>query len=234
MKTNIFFIMGKSGSGKDTIVNLLLNLNKNIKKVIPITTRPPRIGEIDGKDYIFTTKDKIDSFNLLEKRRYEVINNDQKEDVWYYGHEIPKEEWSVMIGTPSLYFDLCEKLSFAKRDNPNLYNKINSIIPIYIAVQPDTRLIRLIKREIQNENPNIEELVRRYFKDEEDFKLIEYKDAEYLKSMDYTAIYENRDDPSKVALQLNDTIQNIINNPEIINKCIIKDNIISEIMYRFA
>ena len=84
MKTNIIFIMGKSGSGKDTIVNLLLKLNKDIKKMIPITTRPPRTGEIDGKDYIFTTKDKIDSFDLLEKRRYEIIDNNQNEDVWYY------------------------------------------------------------------------------------------------------------------------------------------------------
>ena len=217
--------MGKSGSGKDTILNLLLNLNKNIKKVIPITTRPPRSGEINNKDYIFTTKDKIDSFDLLEKRKYTVFNTNQNEDTWYYGHEIPKDEWCIMIGTPSLYFDLCEKLSHAKIDNKNLYNKINSIIPIYISIQSDTRLIRLIKREIQNKNPNIDELVRRYFKDEEDFAIIEHNDAQYLKNMGYTAIYENKDDPSKVALKLNDTIESIINNPKIIDKCIINDNI---------
>ena len=46
-------LSGPSGSGKDTILERLVNLDKNIVKSISATTRPCRIGEVDGKDYFF-------------------------------------------------------------------------------------------------------------------------------------------------------------------------------------
>ena len=48
----IFYIMGKSSSGKDTIFKRLTQ-ELNYKTIILYTTRPIRDGETNGKDYYF-------------------------------------------------------------------------------------------------------------------------------------------------------------------------------------
>ena len=49
----IIVLLGASGSGKSTIENELAT-HHNFKKIISYTTRQPRAGEINGKDYYFT------------------------------------------------------------------------------------------------------------------------------------------------------------------------------------
>lgn len=49
-----------SGAGKTTISKLLLKNHKNIIMSISATTRPPRPGEIDGKDYYFYTPEQFE------------------------------------------------------------------------------------------------------------------------------------------------------------------------------
>ena len=41
----IYYMMGKSASGKDTLYKLLLNRMPELKKVVIHTTRPKREGE---------------------------------------------------------------------------------------------------------------------------------------------------------------------------------------------
>lgn len=48
-------ISGPSGVGKGTLVNLLIEANSSIAKVITCTTRAPRDGEINGVNYHFKT-----------------------------------------------------------------------------------------------------------------------------------------------------------------------------------
>lgn len=43
------------------------------------------------------------------------------------------------------------------------------VYPIYIQVEDEQRLLRAIKREKKQENPNFKEVCRRYLADEEDF-----------------------------------------------------------------
>ena len=48
----IFYIMGKSASGKDRIYSLLVeNKELNLKKLILYTTTPIRAGEEEGVQY---------------------------------------------------------------------------------------------------------------------------------------------------------------------------------------
>ena len=50
----IFYIMGKSASGKDRIYSLLAaHKELNLKTLILYTTRPIRVGEQDGKKLLF-------------------------------------------------------------------------------------------------------------------------------------------------------------------------------------
>ena len=50
---NIYCLMGKSASGKDTIYNRLLAMEKlHLRRVVPYTTRPMRSGETDGQTFL--------------------------------------------------------------------------------------------------------------------------------------------------------------------------------------
>ncbi len=53
-------ISGPSGSGKSTLVSRLLDRpDLRIKKSISATTRPPRAGEEDGRDYLFVSPEEF-------------------------------------------------------------------------------------------------------------------------------------------------------------------------------
>lgn len=83
----IIILMGKSASGKDAILNALVN-DYYYNPVITTTTRPMREHEINGKDYFFTTKDnfakEVCNNNFIEFRSYNTLVNNKK-DVWFYG-----------------------------------------------------------------------------------------------------------------------------------------------------
>lgn len=54
-----------SGAGKTTIANHLLELEPHLVPSISVTTRPPRPGEQEGRDYAFVSSGQFD--NLVEK-----------------------------------------------------------------------------------------------------------------------------------------------------------------------
>lgn len=58
---------GPSGVGKGTIMKELLKANSNLRLSCSATTRAPREGEVDGKDYYFVSREKFD----------EMIENDE-------------------------------------------------------------------------------------------------------------------------------------------------------------
>ena len=74
----IFYIMGKSASGKDKIYSRLAgNKELNLKKLILYTTRPVRDGEENGKQYYFTDEKKLQEFKaegkVIEARAYNTV-----------------------------------------------------------------------------------------------------------------------------------------------------------------
>lgn len=77
-------VSGFSGAGKGTLMKELLKRYDNYALSISATTRVPREGETDGKEYFFVTKEQFekmrDERKLIEYAQY--VNN-------YYG--TPKE-----------------------------------------------------------------------------------------------------------------------------------------------
>jgi guanylate kinase len=53
-------ISGPSGVGKGTLVALLLDRHPRIWLSVSATTRAPRAGEVDGRDYVFLSRDRFE------------------------------------------------------------------------------------------------------------------------------------------------------------------------------
>lgn len=66
----VFVMSGPTAAGKTSIANNILSVEPRIRRVVTTTTRPPRNGEVDGKDYHFVSdsafKDLIREDALLE------------------------------------------------------------------------------------------------------------------------------------------------------------------------
>lgn len=58
-KIKLIALFGKSGAGKDFLFNKILRAYPDIHRVVSTTTRPPRQGENEGKDYYFVTDEEF-------------------------------------------------------------------------------------------------------------------------------------------------------------------------------
>ena len=84
-KGKLFIISAPSGSGKTTLCERLIKRIPNIVRSISLTTRPPRKGEKDSKDYLFVTKEEFKK-EMINKRLLEWAINFG----YYYG--TPKDK----------------------------------------------------------------------------------------------------------------------------------------------
>ena len=69
-RKNVVVIAGPTGSGKDALLNELLQRCPNTARMVTATTRAPRPGEQDGVDYHFMSNDRfkveMEKGNILE------------------------------------------------------------------------------------------------------------------------------------------------------------------------
>ena len=72
MKGKLIIVSGPSGSGKSTVTKLVKD-RLNIPLSISATTRQPRTGEINGKDYFFLTKEIFEQ-KIKNDEFYEYAN----------------------------------------------------------------------------------------------------------------------------------------------------------------
>ena len=158
----IFYIMGKSSTGKDTIYEeLLADETLNLTPFVIYTTRPIRPKETDGVQYHFVTIEQMqameDAGKVIELRMYQTVHGP-----WYYftadGDSMDLEHESYLaIGTLESYQKIRE---FYGGDR---------VIPIYIEAEDGLRLERYIRRERKQVKPNFDEVCRRFLSDQKDF-----------------------------------------------------------------
>ena len=157
----IFYLMGKSASGKDTIYKKLRECCPKLRTIVLYTTRPMRDGETDGVEYHFTTPDQLARFEkagkVIELRTYQTVCGP-----WSYatvddGQIDLKQRDYLMIGTLESY----EKML--------AYFGKTAMEPIYVTVDDGVRLERALARERLQREPKYAELCRRFLADEEDF-----------------------------------------------------------------
>lgn len=165
----IFYIMGKSASGKDTIYKELIEKMPKFHSIVPYTTRPMREGEKDGVEYFFVDQERFDEM-MDEEKIIEFRSYNTKCGIWTYftaddGQIDLKKGRYLGIGTLESY----QKMR-------NYYGESN-VVPVYIEVEDGERLIRAVKREKEQETPKYEELCRRFLADQEDFSEEKIKEA---------------------------------------------------------
>ena len=67
MSSSLFIISGPSASGKNTVLNIVLDACKDSIRAITHTTRAPRSNEKNGVDYYFVTSEEFDALVLEGK-----------------------------------------------------------------------------------------------------------------------------------------------------------------------
>ncbi len=94
---SLFMVVAPSGAGKSTLVNALLAHDSAIKLSISYTTRTPRAGEQDGREYHFTS---VDDF-LARRQRGEFLESAEVHGN-YYGTSRLQIEGQMQAGTDIL------------------------------------------------------------------------------------------------------------------------------------
>lgn len=158
----IFYLMGKSSTGKDTIYNKLLSKYPDeLKRVVMYTTRPKREGEIEGKTYNYVTekeyRDLKDKGLIIEERSYETIHG-----IWRY-FTVKDEKLDLSNNDYLILGVLDSYVSTARYFGPEF------VIPVYIEVEDGERLSRALKREKKPGNHRYSEMCRRFLTDTDDF-----------------------------------------------------------------
>ena len=70
----MFIIEAPSGTGKSAVVKEILRCDPNIKFSVSVTTRKPREGEVDGKDYYFIDDAQYNEY-LKQDAFYEYVDS---------------------------------------------------------------------------------------------------------------------------------------------------------------
>ena len=160
--SKIFYLMGKSSTGKDTIYKRIIDKYPDmLKSVVMYTTRPKRDGETDGVTYNFVTEDEYAGMQrdglIIEERAYNTVHG-----LWRYftakDKQIDLEHFDYLIaGVLTSYVSTRE------------YFGKDVVLPIYVEVEDGVRLTRALEREKKPGKHKYAEMCRRFLSDTEDF-----------------------------------------------------------------
>ena len=138
-------LVGKAASGKDHLRKKFES--RGFKYAVSYTTRPPREGEVDGKDYLFITDEEANKMVEAGMFYEHVYFNG-----WLYGttvHQFYTDDLFIM--TPA-------GISHIKPED-----RVNSFI-IYTDIEMSIRMTRLANRNMPGDSMD-----RRIKADEMDF-----------------------------------------------------------------
>lgn len=175
----IYCMMGKSSSGKDTLLKAVRKELPALRTVTPYTTRPIRDGERNGEEYFFVSEEILSTYEkqgrVIEQRAYDTVYG-----IWRYATiddgqiDLACADYLV-IGTLESYRKMC---AYYGREN---------VAPLYIEVEDGERLKRALEREMRQESPGYAELCRRFLADTVDYS------EENLAELGITRRYLNHD-----------------------------------------
>ena len=101
----LFVVSAPSGGGKGTLIQRVLKQVPNLSYSVSFTTRAPRNGEVDGREYFFVTPDKfqqmVDAGEFLEwahvhSKRYGTARQ-QVAAIWKAVEQLPEGQRTVFL-----------------------------------------------------------------------------------------------------------------------------------------
>ena len=164
MKGKLFIVSGPSGSGKSTVTKLVKD-RLNIPLSISATTRKPRNGEIDGKDYFFLTKETFEQ-KIKNDEFYEYANVHGN----YYGTLKEVVESNLNKGLNVILEIDVQGALIAKK------KKKDAVLVFFRTKDMET-----LEKRLRNRNTDTEEVFQTRLKNA-------LKELEYEKKYDYTII----------------------------------------------
>ena len=163
MKGNIFIVSAPSGAGKTTLCRRLVETTPNIVHSISYTTREPRPGEVDGRDYFFIDK----------KRFIEMVRDDEF------------IEWAEVHG--NLYGTSRARILEKIDSNIDVILDIDvqgaaqirqkNIDATFIFVLPPS--LNVLKERLRNRRTDTEEVIQKRLKNAID-EIRAYKEYDYI------------------------------------------------------
>ena len=164
MKGKLFIVSGPSGSGKSTVTKLVKN-RLNIPLSISATTREPRNGEMNGKDYFFLTKEAFEQ-KIKNDEFYEYANVHGN----YYGTLKEVVESNLNKGLNVILEIDVQGALIAKE------KKKDAVLVFFRTKDMET-----LEKRLRNRNSDSEEVIQTRLKNA-------LKELEYEKKYDYTII----------------------------------------------
>lgn len=151
-KPSVFVIYGKTASGKDTLINRLIGLQRE-DLFFPVreTSRPKREGEVEGHEYVFRSDIPTSDFHQYFERN--IFNG------WFYGTktaDLDLDKVNIITGSVETAIQ-CE-----------LNKEINFVGSLYLDVPALERFNRSIKRQGWAE---IATIVKRFYSEASQYSL---------------------------------------------------------------
>lgn len=146
----LFILSSPSGAGKTTITRALLEREPQLGLSVSVTTRPPRPGEINGKDYHFISKEEFDQMveNNLLLEHAKVFGN-------YYGTPLGPVE-SALANSQDIIFDI------DWQGTQQLKQKlVNDLVTVFILPPSKGELERRLRSRQQDNEDTIRERMRK-------------------------------------------------------------------------
>ena len=158
----LFYLIGKSAVGKDSIAqSLLADESLELGRVVHYATRPIRDGEEEGREYHFITAERADELEktgrVIESREYMTVYGPWRYMLVNDGQlDLSRQDY-ISTGTIESYMKVRE-----------FYGDC-AVVPVYIWVETGERLERALRRERTHKDPKYAEMCRRFLSDEQDF-----------------------------------------------------------------
>lgn len=135
----LIVISGLSGAGKDTVVRALHERGFPIHFVVTATSRERRPDEVDGRDYIFVTKQAFEQM---------VAENELLEYALVYGQYkgVPKEQVRRALASGK---DVIMRLDV--QGAASIREQCSDAVLVFLAVSEETLLQRLKDRRTESE-----------------------------------------------------------------------------------
>lgn len=162
MKHTLYIFLGKSASGKSSIMKEFVKKDDKLKRIIEITTRPKRESEEDGTDYRFVSDEEFEN-GVRNKEIIGISCYEKDKGCWKYGIQIndirnalTNESDSVLVTNP---------IAFEQMVKNGILNEMNLVV-VYVHRKLKERLKASIERDTLE---NSEEILHRFLRDEKDF-----------------------------------------------------------------